>query len=251
MITTTTPGHAPLEVTDARLVRTARATGMLYLAFFVAGILGTYVVRGQLFVADDAQATLTNLVDNQLLARIGIVLELCIVLTQALTAVWFYRLFRSVDMTAAGSLTAFGLVNAVAILISAGALATALDAATDPSLTAAGDPASTAQLLYVVSGNLWGVAALFSGLWLLPMAWLVLRSRWLPRALGWTLLVGGLGYMVSAFVAYLFTNADIVSQILTIPSIVGEVWITGYLIIVGIRHRSTTPAPLMQASRRA
>ena len=132
MITTTTPGSAPPDVTEAHLVRTARTTGLLYLAFFIAGIFGTLVVRGHLFVADDAQATLTNLVDNQLLARIGIALELCIVLTQALTAVWFYRLFNSIDTTAAGSLTAFGLVNAVAILVSAGVLATALDTATDP-----------------------------------------------------------------------------------------------------------------------
>jgi hypothetical protein len=242
MITTTTPSNAPSDVTTAQLVRTARATGLFYLAFFIAGILGTYVVRGQLFVADDTHATLTNLVENQFLARIGIALELCIVLTQALTAVWFYRLFKSIDTTAAGSLTAFGLVNSVAILISAGVLATALDTATDPSLTAAGDQAATVQLLYVVSGNLWGVAALFFGLWLLPMAWLVLRSRWLPTALGWTLIAGGLGYMVSAFITYLFPNADLVSQILTVPSVVGEVWITGYLIIVGIRLRTPTRA---------
>ena len=247
MITTTTPSSAQ-DVTRAHLVRTARTTGLFYLAFFIVGILGTYVVRGQVFVADDAHATLTNLVDNQLLARIGIALELCIVLTQALTAVWFYRLFKSIDTTAAGSLTAFGLVNAVAVLISAGVLATALDTATDPSLTAAGNQAATVQLLYVVSGNLWGVAALFFGLWLLPMAWLVLRSHWLPRALGWTLLAGGLGYMLSAFVTYLFPNADIVSQLLTVPSIVGEIWITGYLIIVGIRHRTPTRDPVMGAS---
>ena len=108
-------------------------------------------------------------------------------------------------------------------------------------MTTAGDQAATVQLLYVVSGNLWGVAALFFGLWLLPMAWLVLRSRWLPRALGWTLIAGGLGYMLSAFVTYLFPSADVVSQMLTVPSIVGEVWITGYLIIVGIRRPHLGP----------
>jgi hypothetical protein len=57
-------------------------------------------------------------------------LELAIVLTQALTAVWFYRLFRNVGTLAAGSLTAFGMVKAVAILTSAALLATAFDVAT-------------------------------------------------------------------------------------------------------------------------
>ena len=184
MTTTTTPGGVAPDLTETNLVRTARTTGLFYLAFFITGILGSLVVRGQLFAADDAQATLTNLLDNEWLARVGIALELSIVLTQALTAVWFYRLFNSIDRLAAGSLTAFGLVNAVAILTSAALLATALDAATDASLTIAGGQAAMVQLLYVVSGHLWGVAALFFGLWLLPMGWLVLRSRWLPRALG-------------------------------------------------------------------
>ena len=54
--------------------------------------------------------------------------------------------------------------------------------------------------------------------------------------LGWTLVGGGLGYLVSAFVSYLFPNADVVTQLLTVPATVGEIWIMGYLIIVGVRH---------------
>lgn len=236
MSTTTIPGGVARDVTETRLVRTARETGLLYLAFFVTGILGSLVVRGQLYVADDAGATMANLLGNESLARAGIALELGIVLTQVLTAVWFYRLFRSIDTLAAGTLTAFGLAGAVAILTSAAMLATALDATTEASLATAGDQAATVQLMYVVSGHLWGVAALFFGLWLIPMGWLVLRSRWLPQALGWTLIAGGLVYLLSAFVTYLFPSADLVSQLLTVPSIVGEVWIAGYLIIVGIRR---------------
>ncbi|HET9646995.1 MAG TPA: DUF4386 domain-containing protein [Microlunatus sp.] len=234
-VTTSRVGVGP-AVTEIHLVRTARAAGLFYLSFFIAGILGSLVVRGQLFVAGDGQATLTNLITNELMARIGVALELSIVLTQALTAIWLYRLFSSVDRLAAGLLTAFGLANAVAILTSAALLATAVDVATGASSTIAGGQAWTVQLLYVVSGNLWGVAALFFGLWLLPMGRLVLRSRWLPPVLGWTLITGGVGYMLSAFVTYLFPSADLVSQLLTVPSIVGEVWITGYLIIIGIRR---------------
>lgn len=236
--------HAAAREAEAHLVRTARTTGGFYLAFFIVGILGSVAVRGQLFVADDAQATLSNLLGNEALARAGIALELCIVLAQTLTAVWFFRLFRSTDMLTAGSVTAFGLVNAVTILISAAMLATAVNAATDASVSIAGDQAATVQLLYVVSGNLWGVAALFFGLWLLPMGWLVLTSRRLPRALGWTLIAGGLGYLLSAFVTYLLPNNALLGQLLTVPSIVGEIWIVGYLIIIGVRRSSQTHDPV-------
>ena len=235
-------GPAP-DVIGADLKRTARTTGLLYLGFFIAGISGFMVVRAQLFAADDPQSTLTNLMEHDSLARVGIALELGIVLAQALTAAWFYRLFRSVDTFAAGSIVVFGMVNAVAIMGSAALLATALDAAGDASLAGAGDAAATVQLLYVASGHLWGVAAIFFGLWLIPMGWLVVRSRWLPRPLGWTLVAGGVGYLVSAFVSYLVPNADLVTQLLTVPATIGELWIMGYLIIVGVRVRDHGPAP--------
>jgi hypothetical protein len=91
------------------------------------------------------------------------------------------------------------------------------------------------ELLYAVSDHLWDVTALFFGLWLLPMGWLVLRSGWLPRALGWVLLIGGAGYGVAAFVGSMYTSADTASQLLMLPSIVGELWIMGYLLSKGVR----------------
>ena len=114
---------------SGHLTGIARTTGLLYLGLAVTGALGYQIVRGQLYVADHAGATLANLVEHTVMARLGIVLELSIVLTQALAAVWFYRLFRSVDSSAAGLIAAFGVVNAVAILGSAALLATALDVA--------------------------------------------------------------------------------------------------------------------------
>jgi hypothetical protein len=118
------------------------------------------------------------------------------VLPQALAAIWFYRLFRTADPLAASGIAAFGLVNAVTVLVSAALLATAVEVALDPI----GDAATTVQLLYLVSGNLWGVGAVFFGLWLIPMGSCVLRSGWMPRPLGWVLVGGGVGYLLSAFI---------------------------------------------------
>lgn len=230
---------SPTTAIDGDLMRTARITGLLYLGFFIVGILGSIAVRAQLFAADDPEKTLSNLTEHDSLARIGLVLELGIVIAQALTAVWFYRLFRGIDSFAAGSLAAFGMVNAVAILGSAAVLATALEVSGDASLAAAGSSAATVQLLYVASEHLWEVAAMFFGLWLIPMGWLVVRSGWLPRMLGWTLFAGGLGYLVSPFVSLGFSDADFVAELLTVPSIIGEVWIMGYLIIFGVREQGS------------
>ena len=127
------------------LQKTARITGLWYLCLALCGVFGFLVVRPALHAAGDPAATLSHLIQQQGTAHLGVILELGIVAFQALAAVWFYRLFRGLDAFAAGSLAAFGLVNSVVILASAGFLATALTVAGDATLAPAGDAAATVQ----------------------------------------------------------------------------------------------------------
>ncbi|GAA1502278.1 DUF4386 domain-containing protein [Dactylosporangium maewongense] len=221
------------------LTRTARLTGLFYLGNAITGILGFLIVRPQLFAADDPGATLANLVAHESLARTGVALELGMVVTQTLAAVWFARLFRTADPVAASGIAAFGLVNAVVGLASAAMLATAVGLSSDP----VGDAAANVQVLYLVSDNLWGVGALFFGLWLIPMGWCVLRSGWMPRALGWVLVGGGAGYVLSAFIRYLAPDAQVVAEAPAYPASIGEFWMVGYLLIRGVRRQALAEAP--------
>ena len=220
----------------AQTVRTARTTGLLYLGLAITGVLGFMLIRNQLFVAGDPEATLANLTQQPFLARLGIVTEMGIVITQSLAALWFYRLFRSVNAFAAGSIAAFGLVNAVAILVSAALLATALDVSQDATLTLSSGAAATAQLLYVMSGHLWTIGGIFFGLWLIPMGRLARESRWMPSLLGWILMIGGVGYVANALLSYLLPNAGSALTLLTMPATVGELWMVGYLCTRGVRR---------------
>jgi hypothetical protein len=220
-------------------MRTARMTGLFYLALAIFGGLGFLLIRSQLYVAEDPAATLANLVAHEGLARSGVAVEMLVVLSQTLAAVWFFRLFQRVDAFAAGSIAAFGLINAVAILGSAALLATATEIALGP----VGDAAANVQVMYLVSGHLWTVGALFFGLWLIPMGWCVLRSGWMPRVLGWVLVGGGIGYVLSPFVGYLAPGASVVSDVLTVPATVGEIWMVGYLLIRGVRAAASTETP--------
>lgn len=205
------------------MIRTARTTGLLYLGLAVSGMLGFLLTRPRLFDAGDPAATLGNLTAKPTLATVLIVTELLVVLTQALTAAWFYRLFRPADPVAAAGIAAFGLVNSVIILVSAAMLSAATAIADAPF----GDAATTVQTLFLISGELWAVGAVFFGLWLIPMGVCVLRSGWMPRALGWVLIAGGAGYLVHAFVRF---------EPLAVPATVGELWIVGYLLIFGVRR---------------
>lgn len=221
------------------LIRTARLTGLFYLGLAVSGMLGFLIIRPRLFAADDPGATLANLVAHEQLAHAGVALELVIVATQALAAVWFYRLFRDADRLTAGSIAAYGMVNAVVILTSAAMLATAVGIAREPF----GDAASGVHLLYLISDNLWGVGALFFGLWLIPMGRCVLTSGLMPRPLGWVLIGGGLGYVLSVFVDYLIPAVHGFTDVLTLPATVGELWMVGYLLTRGVRRRTGDETP--------
>ncbi len=142
------------------LNRTAR-TGCRHFGLAVAGALGFLLVRPAIHIPGNPAATAKNLVEHAALARLGVALELAIVGTQALTGVWFYKLFRSLNSVAAGSLAAFALINSVAILVSAAFVATAVAVAGDHGLAPGGDVVATTQLLYELSSKVWSVAALF------------------------------------------------------------------------------------------
>ncbi len=214
--------------------RTARITGLAYLGLALTGFLGYLLIRQQLYVPDDATATTANLIAHEPLARLGILADLGMVGTQAVTAVWFWRLFRPTDPVAAGSLALFGLVNSVTILVGTMFSATALNVALRADATSAGQ----AQLLYDLNGAAFTLGALFFGLWLMPMGWLALRSGYMPRPLGWLLLGGGVGYVLSLVVAVTLPDATAAVSALVIPATIGEIWMVGHLLVKGVSDRT-------------
>jgi hypothetical protein len=199
------------------------------------------LVRPQIYVPDEPSSTLANLTNQETLARIGLVLELLLVVTQAVAAVWFYKLFQGINHTAAWAVAAFGLMNAAAIMGSVVFLATALGVAGSPSLVQGLDPAGTVQMMYELSANSWGVGGLFFGLWLIPMGFIAATSGRMPKWLGRILVIGGFAYVLGTFVQYGADAPVALTDGLAYLATIGEAWMIGYLLIVGIR---SAPKPL-------
>ena len=141
-VRTTTTRQCQDTPVDVRLVLSALWVAMLFVfayvdifGFFRADVLEAALdgtISGAGFTVDQTFLTLTLV--YILVPALMVVLSLLLPPAQALTALWFFRLFPSVDSFAAGAIAVFGMVNAVAILGSAALLATALDAAGDASL---------------------------------------------------------------------------------------------------------------------
>ncbi len=216
------------------LVATARTAGIWYLMLAISGILGFMVYHPQVYNADPQQ-TLTNLTEGESIARLRLLLELGIIVSQALAAIWFYRLFRNINDWAALSTAIWGTVNALLIAVSAISMGAAIKVALSSQLME--NKIVMIDLLNHLISNSWGVGGLFFGLWLMPMGYIITRSKRMPVWLGRTLIIGGVGYVVSTFLKYAGISGSWVGY-LTIPATVGEFWMIGYLLIFGIRPES-------------
>ncbi len=235
MATTLSPTGAETQTSVDR--GTARTTGALYLGLAVAGMVGFLVLRPVL-VDPDPATMLANLREHEVLARSRVASEMALVVLQVLAALWFFRLFRGVDAFAAAAIAVFGTLNSVALMGSAASLATGLEAAVGGNDWGVATP----QVMHGLSESFWGVGNLFFGLWLVPMGWCVLRSRTMPRPLGWLLVGGGAGYVLSGFATFLLPQASVLADVLVAPATVGELWMVGYLLVAAGRP-STLPVP--------
>jgi Domain of unknown function (DUF4386) len=222
-----------MTMEQKQLIKTARLAGVWYLILAISGILGFMIFHPRIFVADDPQKTLNNLINFGSISRIRLLFELVIIVSQALAAVWFYQLFRGINKWAASALGIWGTVNSAVIMVSAIAMSSAIGIASS-SFPNSQEKTLLIQLLGQIITNAWAVGGLFFGLWLIPMGYIVISSGRMPVWLGRILIMGGTGYVLQTFINCAGVQSSYM-DILIIPATVGELWMIGYLLIYGIR----------------
>lgn len=174
----------------------ARWTGGLYLAYILANVLASLVGRIGLSDAQTHRATISG---NEVMFRWGLVAALGSALLFVLTAWALYTLFRSVSEPLALLLPVLNAVGVavqcasylpLVVVLAQGDAGANVHALTGPQLDALALLAiGTYRVGFVM-------AQLFFSAWLFPLGWLVLRSGFLPRLLGWLLLLDGVAVLV-------------------------------------------------------
>lgn len=124
-------------------------------------------------------------------------------------------------------------MNAIAIMICAMTMGGALEVAQSTTLALSEKKMSILIFSQFIK-QAWRVGSLFFGLWLIPIGYIVVSSQRMPMWLGRILILGGVGYILSAFLLFMDVRG-IGVKLLTIPASVGEFWMIGYLLIFGIR----------------
>jgi hypothetical protein len=229
-----------------------RVAGLWYLLLVVIGPLRLIYIPNKLFVSGNAAATVNNIAAHQLLFRLGIVADLAGAVILIFLTLAFYRLFAGVDRNLAVLVVIFGgvmpaLIYFVGVVDDFGALMVARGA---DFLSAFDKPQqdALAMLFLRLRDHQNTAAEILWGVWLLPLAVLVYRSRFLPRFLGVWLALGGFAYLALSLAGVLWPHYQ--GRVFTIsqPAFFGEIALMLWLVIKGGKPQPADAAALSSAA---
>jgi hypothetical protein len=219
----------------------ARRAGFLYLLLAVSAPIGLLYVPGKLIVSGNATATAENLRASEGLLRLGIASELFHQAVVIFLVLALYRLFKPVDEYLAKQLVILGALVSVPIMfvnvlndIAALILVSGADFL---SVFSKIQLDALAYLFIRLHGQGIIVASIFWGLWLFPFGLLVIRSGFIPRVLGYLLMIAGSAYLVTAFATLVMPQLKPFISPVALPLESAELPIILWLAIWGARVR--------------
>jgi hypothetical protein len=226
----------------------ARRAGLLYLVFSIAAVFGEFFVPS-LIVSGDATATARNIGAAEFTYRFGILTGLVTNILFLLVVLSLYDLLKDVAVKPARlmvALVAVGVTVSLANLIVRFAPLVLLSGA--GYLSAFTKPQLDALAIGCLRLHANGVTftTVFWGLWLFPFGVLVVKSGFLPRILGFLLMVAGFAYVATSITTLILpAYRQVVSQVM-MPLYFGELPIVFWLLIKGanVREPKALPSPV-------
>jgi hypothetical protein len=162
-----------------------------------------------------------------------------------LTAMALYVLLRNVNRVAAGAMVTFVAVSVAIQSLNLVSEMIALSIATGPGYASAlGQTGSDALALLFVNLQHDGfvISQMFFALWLLPLGYLVVKSGYFPRVLGYLLALACVGYLVDLFAYFLAPGIEgSVLPFSAAAGAIGELAFIAWLLVKGARVPDRDP----------
>ena len=228
------------------LRKTARITGWLYLIVFVSGMIAEFVARAPNIVPGNAEATAANIVNSGTTFRIGIAGDLVMIIADVGLGFLFYQLLKPVSRALAALAAMFRLAQASTLGINLLNLFLVLEVSGDAAYLQVFSSAQldALTLLFAAAHGMgYTLGLVFFGVSLLLVGILSIRAPYLPTVLGVLLTVAAVGYLLDTFAQTLMIRyneyASFFDSAVLIPAFIGELAITVYLLVFGIRKTET------------
>jgi hypothetical protein len=220
----------------SRITNPGRFAGVLYLVTSIFGFFAMGFVPNKLIVHGDAVATANNISAHDTLFRLGIASQLIGMAGFIFVAFALYELLKDVDKRRAAMMVILIVVSIpIAFLNEVNSMATLTLVRGADFLSAFDKPQreALAMLFLDLHGRGLVFSELFWGLWLLPLGYLVYKSRFLPRFLGVWLVLAGVGWVILCLTGILLPEyADKLNTYLQ-PAILGEIAFMLWLVVKG------------------
>ena len=216
----------------------ARTAGLLYFLLAISAPIGLQYVPDKIIVSGDAAATAESIRSAEWLVRLGVWSELFHQIIGIFLVLALYRLFKAVSEKHAVLMVVLSLLPVPIVLLSVVHEIAALILVSGAKWLTVFDKDQIDALAYLfIRLHRQGitVASIFWGLWLFPFAWLVIRSGFIPRFLGYLMMVAGVGYLVSSFTNLLLPQIAPQVNPIAMALYVGEVPIIFWLLIWGAK----------------
>jgi hypothetical protein len=222
----------------------ARFAGLCYLAIFVLAIYANFSIFGQLIVSGDPAASADNISENMSRFRLGVGLFLAVLVFDVLIAWSLYLVMKPVNANLSLLSAIFHLVYTAAHVGVVLNLVAAIDIAIAPETYAAMEPALKQVFTYhFLASHESGftVTLIFFGVHLLVLGYLIVKSTYLPSAIGVLIAVAGAGYLIDGFGTVLFGDYDgeasLGLYIVILPALIGEGALILWLCIRGVNRQ--------------
>ena len=198
---------------------------ILYPIWAMVGMFSLIYVPSQVFVQGDITETAARIQSMEGLFRLGILGSLVTQLIFILTAWYLFRFFRETHQQAAQLMLILALVSVPMAM---------LNELFSLSMLQSTDNLSQLQLLRDLHRSGLQIVMLFWGLWLFPLGYLIMRSGYFLRIIGWFAIAGGVGYVLGFFLDMLGLQIEWLSTIAETLTLGEVLWLL-WLIIAGAR----------------
>lgn len=213
---------------------TARFAGLLYLLQIPLGVFGIVYVPNQLIDKENMPLTISNIASNEFLFRLSIVSAILCALITVGTAIFISKTLKPVNSQYAKWIVIFTLIVTPITLInelSNVAILQLVKHSENLFNFSNNEVESLVGLFLNLHSYGIKIIDIFFGLWLLPMGYLVIKSKYIPKIIGYLLLVTCGGYLIDFTTFFLYPNFKIaVSEYVWL----GEVMMVLWLLIKGV-----------------
>lgn len=192
----TTSAYTGVAETSPRTI--ARLAGLFFLLYCVLGVYAETFIRDQIVVSGNAATTAANILAHESTFRLGYAIYLLEMSFQVVSTALFYELLKPVNKGVSALSATFSYIGigikTLARLFYLAPLYVLGDSR--PLAAFSGEQHEALALIFLrVDSGMAGVALVFFGFAAVLQGYLMIKSTFLPRALGWLAFVGGLGWL--------------------------------------------------------